>query len=358
MQEKKTMNGYLKRFALSIMTFTFLAIPVFSLPAVNPYLPDTSGEFIYFRDYSFQNESIIGFLYYNESTYAVRFYSPANTGKKIPEKDICLYISVNPQSKNLDMTGEKIVGAGAKEDTEIINYMHDLFYELTARRQKIGNLGESPLISKEDYVQFGGNVKIRYNSYVPIFNIESISSVSGKPLLETQTCGFLSNSTDISFSAFKGVNGLPKDKKREFKKDKKTPVRVGIDGQTIQIDSGWKTAMDNMWFLGDYAFLSMTTLPALPEKSNNLQLLTRKLTEGTARTYSIWPQHKVESDSQKIMIMNVFLQPEIENVTRDFKTITKKKDGTYAFVTLTVYDSVYQKNRSYFDAILKSYKTE
>ena len=48
----------------------------------------------------------------------------------------------------------------------------------------------------------------------------------------------------------------------------------------------------------------------------------------------------------------------IENVTRDFKTITKKKDGTYAFVTLTVYDSVYQKNRSYFDAILKSYKTE
>lgn len=358
MQEKKTMNGYLKRFALSIMTFTFLAIPVFSLPAVNPYLPDTSGEFIYFRDYSFQNESIIGFLYYNESTYAVRFYSPANTGKKIPEKDICLYISVNPQSKNLDMTGEKIVGAGAKEDTEIINYMHDLFYELTVRRQKIGNLGESPLISKEDYVQFGGNVKIRYNSYVPIFNIESISSVSGKPLLETQTCGFLSNSTDTSFSAFKGVNGLPKDKKREFKKDKKTPVRVGIDGQTIQIDSGWKTAMDNMWFLGDYAFLSMTTLPALPEKSNNLQLLTRKLTEGTARTYSIWSQHKVESDSQKIMIMNVFLQPEIENVTRDFKTITKKKDGTYAFVTLTVYDSVYQKNRSYFDAILKSYKTE
>lgn len=353
------MNGFrLKKSVLSLVVAVCCLSSVFSLPAVKPFIPDISGEFIYFKDYSFQNESIIGFLYYNESTYAVRFYSPANAGKKILEKDICLYISVNPQSKNLDMTGEKIVGAGAKEDTEIINYMHDLFYELTARRQKIGNLGESPLISKEDYVQFGGNVKIRYNSYVPIFNIETISSASGKPLLETQTCGFLSNSTDTSFTAFKGVNGLPKDKKRDFKKNKVTPVKVGIDGQSIQIDSGWKTAMDNMWFLGDYAFLSMSSLPAVPEKSNNLQLLTRKLTEGTTRTYSIWPQHKVESDSQKIKIMNVFLQPEIENVTRDFKILTRKKDGTYAFVTLTVYDSVYQKNRSYFDAILKSYSAE
>ena len=54
--------------------------------------------------------------------------------------------------------------------------------------------------------------------------------------------------------------------------------------------------------------------------------------------------------------MNVFYQPESENVTRDFKIITQNKDGTISLLTLTIFDSVYQKNRSYFTKIIESYK--
>ena len=55
--------------------------------------------------------------------------------------------------------------------------------------------------------------------------------------------------------------------------------------------------------------------------------------------------------------MNVFYQPESENVTRDFKIITQNKgNGTISLLTLTIFDSVYQKNRSYFTKILESYK--
>lgn len=36
----------------------------------------------------------------------------------------------------MEFTGEKIQGAVSEQDTEIINYLHDLFYEFTSRRQK------------------------------------------------------------------------------------------------------------------------------------------------------------------------------------------------------------------------------
>ena len=56
--------------------------------------------------------------------------------------------------------------------------------------------------------------------------------------------------------------------------------------------------------------------------------------------------------------MNTFLQSDSNDLTRDFKIITKKQDGNFALVTFTVFDGVYQKNHAYFDSILKSYKVE
>ena len=50
--------------------------------------------------------------------------------------------------------------------------------------------------------------------------------------------------------------------------------------------------------------------------------------------------------------MNVFYEPDANSVTRDFKITRKTKDGDVVMI-LTVFDDVYQKNKSYFDAILK-----
>ena len=83
----------------------------FSLPGVVSPIPDTSGEYVFYEDKTFNRESIVGFLYYREASYAIRYYAPATESEK--EKDITLYISVNPDNPVLELTGETFRGADA-----------------------------------------------------------------------------------------------------------------------------------------------------------------------------------------------------------------------------------------------------
>src|SRR5574344_1707193 len=123
---------------LSALLFAFIVTAtVYALPAVTSFVPDTSGEYVYYRDNSFKRPSYIGFIYYDDATYAVRYYAPAVADQALIEKDITLYLSVNKNNEHLEFTGETMKGVTSADDTEIVNYMHDLFYELTARRQKV-----------------------------------------------------------------------------------------------------------------------------------------------------------------------------------------------------------------------------
>ena len=69
------------------LALTLLCSVAFALPGVESYIPDESGEFIYYSDYSFERTSYIGFMYYNDSTYAIRYYAPMDAAKKLFEKD-------------------------------------------------------------------------------------------------------------------------------------------------------------------------------------------------------------------------------------------------------------------------------
>ncbi len=117
--------------------------------------------------------------------------------------------------------------------------------------------------------------------------------------------------------------------------------------------------MENLWLLGDYALLTLNTVPKQDSYVGKETLfrdtLIRKLSQSTSGSYVLC-QHKAQTISKNVVkLTNVFYQPETGDVTRDFKILTKKSDGSYAYLTLTVFDSVYQKNKKYFDGILSSY---
>lgn len=346
-------------FFTSVMTFVTL-FASHALPGVTQYIPDNSGEYVFYRDSSFKNDTFVGFLFYNESTYAARIYSPANSKSKSMEKNITVYVNVDPSKSNLTLTGEKIDGT-VEGNAEYVNYLHDMLYEFAKRRQAVTLSSVEPKIVDEDFNQFGGSVKVKYNSIVPVFNIEEICGIDGKPVFQIVTAGLLSDSGDTSFVEFKGVSGLPKDKKRVFKKDKhSSEVEVNGGNQKLVLDTQWQQSMQNLWLLGDYAILSINemALPSGITSDHAYDILVRRFCQSTTHSYSVWQQGKVTRTPNNVTIMNVFYQPESENVTRDFKIITKKSDGNFALLTFTVFDSVYQKSRFYFDTILKSYVVE
>ena len=226
---------------LIIVLFVFLCADLFAIPGVKPLIPDVSGQYVYYRDYTFPDDAYIGILHYDEGTYAIRFFSCKNN-KTL--KDITIYVTMNPDADHIDLTGEKIVGASGTEDVEILNYLHDFLYEFAGRRKKLNDRDFSDtIVIHDDYAQFGGSVKIFYEFYIPIFNILRIETSEGKSLFEAVCTGTLSSGSDTVFSSFKGINH--------------SETSSYINRTDIKPDEEWIQQTDYLWTLGDKAILAV-----------------------------------------------------------------------------------------------------
>ncbi len=349
-----------KRFASVLLVAFLLCASAFAIPRVKQYTPDFSGEFVYYRDNSFVSPSFVGVIYYNESTYGARYYCPADKAAKTKERDISIYFTIDAENGSIEMTGENIFGSdGSQDDADIVNYLHDFFYEFAERRQKLDLLGPDSVTVTDEFAQFGGDVKITYNNLIPVFNMERLSTLDGKDVLCVDTVGILTDTNDPAFSYYKGIQGMPKDKSRSFdKKAFSKAKQFSVGKQTVSLDDSWKQENDNMFLLGDNALLTLTeiTRPDLFKDSPDqfLTILMRKLSEGSSTSYTIWSKRKASSKENSVKLDSIFWEPVEGNVTRDFKRLTKLQGGGYALLSLTVFDGVYGKKKSYFDKILGS----
>lgn len=345
---------------------------VFALPGVTQYIPDASGEYVFYHDSSFERESYTGFIHYDESTYGVRYFAPETSDKKNPlaEKDIQIYFTIDATQNHFEPTGERIAGSITPADTDIINYLHDMMYELTARRNKAGDIS-STYSSTEDFPQFGGDVTIEYNALVPVFNIQSIKSLDGKTILQIVTTGMLSASdgeqADSSFTDFKGFPTALTDKVHKFKQNKKaakadyTYSRDEHFSQKISLDSQWTQYADNFFFLGKHDALVTFDIAlqtaGVPRQDYTSRLLRRFL-QSNPNSYADWTRLAIKkSGSRTIASLPVYDQKS-NTVMQLFRVLDEQQDGSVAFLLLTVYDGVYTKNKAYFDSMLASYSVQ
>lgn len=349
-------------FMKKVFTFTlilFAALNIFALPGITQYIPDASGEYVFYRDSSFKRTSYVGFICYDERTYAARYYSPFDFENALPETDISLYITVDETKDHMEFTGETMNGVTTENDTEIVNYLHDLLYEFNSRRQKANVNNTDSLTVTEDFAQFGGNVSVVYNALIPLFNIESIKAADGSFLFQLVTMGALVNSQDTSFNTFKGFDRQTKDTTYKFTSNPKAKkVNASFEDLKITIDNQWTQDMENMWELGENALLVLNTIEIPEGYSEQLfyDTLTRKLLLGTQDSFANIPRNSITKKDNKTIIMNVYYQPATNTGLRDFKIIVKTKKNGYRYVALTTYENVYDDNRDYFNKIIDSIK--
>ncbi len=355
-------KNLLATFTLMVLMFT--ASKVYALPGITYYMPDTPGEYVFYNDHTFTRDSIIGFCYYDESTYAVRYYAPASSTSENPdEQDITIYVTIDPQDSNITFTGEEIVGLKGSENIDIVNYMHDLMYQLSKARRQISLPNTNLKTENIDIPDFDGKVKVTFDANMPIFNIYSINAMDGKSLMTVATTGILTSSDDKSFTTYKKIDGLPKDNNRKFnidKKAKKTDFKY--NSQSVTIDAMWNQYTENMYYIDNVATLTLVDF-SIPEKAlqyetEYIDMQKRRFSHSAPYIYSLYSHRKLESKGSTTKITNVYYDVLTGNVERNFRILTKVKDGTYTFMELAVADSVYQANKKYFDTILKSYKAK
>lgn len=367
----------------NLFTFLLLLFPLFSLhaiPGVESFIKDSSGEYVFYRDYSFNRESYIGFMTYDESTFAARYFAPAS--KELAPCDIQLLFTVDSTKPYLEMTGERFISEIKQEDTDVINYIHDLIYELAARRRKAGEISgnvhlnpelnpnvkyvenisfmENGFLSEQDYAQFGGNVFIYFDYYIPIFNVKKICDNSSKTVLEAVCIGKIKDETDDSFFSF--VPLCPEESitgKIALKKNKNS-FKLKDDFSFIQLDENWRLNEENV----NCAFLQQDSARAIiavsAVDSYNLVSFVRSALRSKRGNWIALNKVSFVSEKGK-----TFINSTGYSYTGSTKNVTgilseKKTDSeniNYNSVLIFGADSaLYDSNRKYFDGIFKSWK--
>ncbi len=327
--------------------FIFFSIALIALPGISEYIPTQSGEYVYYRDYTFKEETYIGFLQYDAGTYAVRYYSP---NAKQGSSDVHILFTMNPHAVNVELTGEKIISEVTSADVQTVNYLHDLLYEFNARRKKVNGKDFSKAFRVgEVFEQFGGNVTMVYHGYIPLYSLESIRSEKGDILFQAETIGVILDSEDSSFSHFKGFTGVP-------------PLTSEKD-EKKNLDDQWLTDAETYWTMGDNAMFFINTLEidAVEYQKNGYTVedfFTRYFLLSTGGSYFYLPyafiENKANTSYPSLLLVNTALSSYGDSVyTKDFKVLLKQSEGKYRFYVLSVYESFYKQHKSYFDDFAK-----
>ena len=353
----------MKRLLLTL-TILLCGVAAFALPGFDSFVPDTAGEYVYYRDYSFARESYIGILNYDDKTYQIRYYAPISRETVSPEKEIAIVFSVNPDSDFLDMTGEKIItdfDYYSEDDIDILNYLHDILYEFSSRRIKLFELKDKEVTSVQEYDQFGGTVSICFDSLIPLYNIKSIKLADGTPVLSCITFGRIIDGEDTSFSDFKGlVAAKPYHAPSKTKIKGKSKKFTTSDGQTITLDSNWEQPMENCWMFGEEAFLTIASIPVyFEEKAVNDLFVLRRITESTGGSYIDFETMELTVDNKKHLTKVVAKSSQAQNnqivyVIKELTTDQSKEINSY--ISLAAYEDSYLEKSSYYTKILKTFK--
>lgn len=373
----------MKKILLTFLMILFSTF-AFALPGIDSFIQDISGEYVYYKDSTFERESYVGILCYDDSTFQIRYLAPKNEKNFTPAKDITILVTINPDSPVLELTGEKIISTiiPNSDDALIVNYLHDILYDFSAKRQKMGRVtGYNKKTQKilDDYPQFGGKVTIEFDAMIPIFSIKSITDPTGKVVFSCATIGRISSAADNSFETFAGFPEVSNStsasaKQAKISKSAKTVSKKYTFGkQSITLDSNWTQPMENFWVLGNDSLIAVADVPSYSNDDIELNdlFILRRLLESTSGSYYDFSSLEISTDSKKskYKITTKNYLPESKKYTMHVQILTRvplpsKTQGfeytnLYAFkyLSISTYLNAYNENPSYFDKIVKSYKS-
>ncbi len=343
------------------------------MPGFSSYIPDQAGEFVYYRDYSFERESYIGILCYDSKSYQLRYYAPQS---KQPEKIVATLVSVDLVNNHLDLTGEKILLADYNnpEDVDIINYLHDLIYEFAARRTKLfeinpnskgyinfDSLKTNGIYEASYYAQFGGNVNILYDCMIPFFNIKRIEDEKGKAIFECVELGRIKSADETTFDRFHVFPEKNNVKQNSKKVKNAKQVEFAINGQRINLDTTWQEKLDYMWIQNEDAIITMLTYTKDGAEKDNYYYqyyLLRNFLECKDGTFVDYTTSDVVFTDKGFKLYSETHSPDVKKVYYTVKYITINKTSDFDYFSFAATRGAYQTKRSYYEAILKTYSND
>jgi hypothetical protein len=277
-----------------------------------------------------------------------------------------------------ELTGEEFTTEIVTDaQVDIVNYLHDLVYEISARRRKMPGWSKQntkTMSSNEHIFLFGGNVVMRYEYYVPVFNLFSVTkppsagSSAGEPLFVLATQGLLQSQDDRTFDDFKGMppRAAPSAQKGAFAANAK-PRKFTACGREFTLDEQWEQPSADepaLWTLGDDAiFYAETSYVAFPPGSSlndipytALDFYSRDHVMSPQDLYVDCPKTAVEKTAGAVKISVSYIDPSGSAAAQGMNNfyLIAQRDDMILVVSFMIFEKSYAANKNYFDALVNS----
>lgn len=307
-----------------------------------------SGDYVIYRDYSWKSPTWIGFLYYDDETYGTFIHTPDKNST------VSILFSGTAEGTKLSLTGQQIISPITPDDTFAVNYLMTLLpklYEVgTFPRPKDEVYGAAAVQAHIE--EFGGAVDLRFQSFVPLFHLTSMTGAKKELILELTEIGTIQGSSEASFYGYSPAE--PKTAAAAFKADKKAQKEtVSVSGIPLLLDSQWKKIADNSFLCGNTAFLTVSSIALPPPENSNFltqtEQLIRILTGSSQYAKVLLPYTVITGTADTFTLTQSVYDVESKKVNKDIKRCIKNKNGTITVISLTVESSAYHAEQAYFD---------
>ncbi len=313
-----------------------------------------SGDYVIYRDYSWKEESWVGFFYYNKNTIAAFLYT--DKGKTFPQ----ILFSFEEQDGEFVITGQNIVSAQNNSQNYIyaVNYLMQMLPKFHEWKEKPNT--ESLVIQKSSKSifeeEYDGECIVNFSSYIPLFYIESILNAKQKFVLKIEEIGRAkSEESFFNFTPIKITKQKKQSKNKNdfvFKSDaKKNPVT--INGLKLHLDSQWMQQTENSFLLGEKAFLSV--VPVNLEKSayktadDAVSFIVKFLCSSGDNVKVMLNKTDITGSKEEFKIINSIYDVQTKTVTSGIHLVKKYEGLKYIIVSLSADFDFYQRHKKYFD---------
>jgi hypothetical protein len=327
-----------------------------------------SGDYVVYRDWSWEIATWVGFLQYDETTFGALAVSP-DSGANVSILFRCEIVD-----GKMILTGQQIISAITPKEVATVNYLMDLLpeiYEWRADAAKRGtkvspgkdasssvaprsSLLPSAVRTAFAAPNFGGDVVCTWVPEVPVFNLSSMSGKDGKMRLSLERMGRIQAGGEADFFGFKPVletkNGVALTVPAKRASETRT-----VDGVKLALDGQWTMVADNTFFLGNSAVLIVDTLDLslMQIPRDNLVLSMVRLFSLSGPTAASFPADlSVSGTARRFRVENRFFDVQSGTVNHDVKLCIPSADGKKCtVVSLSVTEIAYRANKAYFDSL-------
>ncbi len=302
-----------------------------------------SGDYVIYRDYSWQKETWIGFLYYNKNTIGSFLYT--DNGKTF----VKILFSGEEVDGEFVILGQNNI-SGRNNDSNYIyavNYLMQILPKLYKWREKPQS--ESLVVKRSSKrifePQYGGECSVNFVSYIPLFYISSVTDKAQKKVIKLDEMGLVKD--DKAFFSFSPIK-IPKEKKSSFALNKNAKKTIkNIDGIKLNLDSQWKQDTQNTFFLSGVAFLVVSPVPNI--KNNANAFIIKYLCSSGVDAKVMLDQTDIIGSKNKFKIISPVYDVKTNSIKTSIKLVMKYQGLKYKIVSLTVDHYLYEHNKEYFD---------